>query len=153
MEDQTVLDTTAGSAGTEMTITPRAKGFLLEAAKWANFLSILGFVGIGIMVIFALFAGTIFSTMSEMASSPMPFSGVFITVIYLFVAALYFFPVLYLYRFASKMKFALKRNDESTLLTSLENLKAHYKFIGILAVIGLAFYVLMFIFGILGGLM
>jgi hypothetical protein len=31
-----------------------------ETAKWALFLSILGFVGVGFMVILALFIGTIF---------------------------------------------------------------------------------------------
>jgi hypothetical protein len=35
-------------------LNQEARGFLKETAKWAYFLSILGFVGIGFMVVLAL---------------------------------------------------------------------------------------------------
>ena len=34
-----------------------------ETAKWAKFIAIIGFVFCALMVVFALFAGTIFATM------------------------------------------------------------------------------------------
>ena len=134
----------------EMQLNESAKGFLKETAKWAYFLSILGYVGIGIIVLVAIFAGSIFSRMSSM--SPMgnfgAGIGTIITIVYLLIAALYFFPVYYLNKFASNAKMALRDNDTETLTTSFEYLKSHYKFIGILTVVILGFYVLI-LFGTL----
>nr|WP_309757829.1 hypothetical protein [Flavobacterium sp.] len=50
----------------EMKLNESAKDFLKETAKWAYFLSILGYVGIGFIVLAGLFAGTLFSAMGKM---------------------------------------------------------------------------------------
>lgn len=128
-----------------------AKGFLKETAKWANFLAIIGFIGIGLLVLLALFAGAIFSNLpgGNVASS---IGGGLITFIYLLMALLYFFPVMYLYKFATKMKLGLARNNEDELTEAFLNLKSHYKFIGILTIIMLSLYALMFLFALIGGL-
>ena len=138
----------------ELQLTNESKDFLREAGKWANFLGILGFVGLGFMVIaaFAVMAmGNVFS--SAMGDNPMGgLGGSFLGGIYLLMALLYFFPVLYLYRFGSRVKKAFANNDSAMLTSSLENLKSHYKFVGILAIIMLSFYALVFIIAIVGGL-
>ena len=80
----------------EMQLHQTAKDFLKKTAKWAYFLSILGYVGIGFMVFAALFASTLFSAMGHTAP-PMgtmgPSFGIMMSVVYLIIAALYFFPV------------------------------------------------------------
>lgn len=48
------------SANSNLQLTEESKSFLREIAKWAYFLSILGFVGVGFMVILALFYGNYF---------------------------------------------------------------------------------------------
>ena len=133
----------------EIQLTESAKGFLKETAKWAYFLSILGYVGIGIIVMFAIFAGTIFASISSMSQignfgSSM---GTFISIIYLLMAALYFFPIYYLNKFASNAKIALRDNDTASLTTSFEYLKSHYKFIGVLTVVIFCLYGLMIVGG------
>jgi len=154
MENQSVLDTDVNSASSEMGLSTRTRGFLLEAAKWARILAILGFVMVGIMVLFALFAGTMFSTLSNVTDSPMPaFPGAMFSLIYIAVAALYFFPILYLYRFAKGIREAFKREDKPSLVYAFQNLKSHYKFIGILAMITIGFYALALIFALVGGLL
>lgn len=155
MENQSVLDTDANSASGEMGLSSRTRGFLLEAAKWARILAILGFVMVGIMVLFALFAGTMFSALSNsLADSPVPtFPGAIFSLVYLAVAALYFFPILYLYRFATGIREAFQREDEPSLVKAFQNLKSHYKFIGILAMITIGFYVVSLIFALVGGLL
>lgn len=127
--------------------------FLKETAKWGYFLSILGFIGIGFMVIIALFAGAIFSTLpgGDYGYSGI-MSGAFFTIFYLLFALLYFFPVLYLYKFSSKMKQAINQNNTQELNASLGYLKSHYKFIGILTIVMLSIYALIFIVGLVGGL-
>lgn len=81
--------------------------FLGETAKWGKFLSIVGFILCGLLVILALFVGAIMgTTFSQLEGAGMVGGGMSImfTIIYLIVAALYFFPCLYLYRFSTKMK-------------------------------------------------
>jgi len=134
----------------ELHLNDSAKGFLREAAKWAYFLSILGYIMIGFFVVFALFAGAIFSSVGQMM--PMEQMGTFgssfgmlITFFYLLIAALYFFPIYYLNKFAANLKLAFKSNDSAALSRSFEYLKSHYKFIGIMAIVTLSFYALFII--------
>lgn len=123
--------------------------YLRESAKWAKFIAIVGFVFCGLMVIIALFAGTILaSSMSMAMGGAAGFGGGLITFIYIVLAAMWFIPCLYLFRFASGMQVALRNNEQEKLLNSLKNLKSHFKFIGILLIILLAFYALAIVFGI-----
>ncbi|MCC9017085.1 MULTISPECIES: hypothetical protein [Flavobacterium] len=140
----------------ELQLDQTAKDFLKETAKWAYFLSILGFVGIGLMVLIAVFAGTIFSAMGNSMSGMGGLGGSFgalMGFVYVFIAAIYFFPVYYLYKFAVNTKRAFRENDSELLTSSLGYLKSHYKFIGIFMLAILALYGLVFVFGILGALL
>lgn len=131
----------------EMQLHQTAKDFLKETAKWAYFLSILGFVGIGFMVFAALFAGTLLSAMGKMnpAMGMMGSSfGMAMAAVYLLIAALYFFPVYYLNKFASNAKAAIRENNSERLTVSLQYLKSHYKFIGIMTLVVFSMYLLMF---------
>ncbi|HLF53040.1 DUF5362 family protein [Flavobacterium sp.] len=143
----------------DMKLNETAKGFLKETAKWAYFLSILGYIGIGFIVVAAVFAGTIFAAMGKMGGGmdggmhPMgSLGGTFITILYLVIAVLYFFPVYYLNKFASNMKAAFRDNNTESLTTSFEYLKSHYKFIGILTLVIFAIYALIFVIAIVAGI-
>ncbi|AWG22488.1 hypothetical protein FFWV33_13605 [Flavobacterium faecale] len=131
-----------------------AQGFLKETAKWAYFLSILGFIGIAFIVIIALFIGTIFSTLNSMSGNSNPIMGIgtgVITGLYLVLAVLYFFPVFYLFQFSSKMKKAFKENDNDLISSSFEYLKSHYKFIGIMGLVLVVIYSVIILFSIIAG--
>ena len=138
-------------------LTSGARGYLLEIAKWGKFLSILGFIGIGLMVLFGLFFGSIMGVAMSQAAGPVqaasPFNalgaGVF-GIIYVLLALLYLMPVYYLYKYSTEAKNSILSNNDSGLESALGNLKSHYKFIGIIAVIILAIYALMFVIGIIG---
>lgn len=132
-----------------------AQGFLKETAKWGYFLSILGFIGLGFMVLLAVFIGTIFSTLSNFTGGMNPMMGIgsgFFSAIYLFIAALYFFPIYYLFQFSSKTKKAFKDNDNDQLNASFGYLKSHYKFVGITSLVFISFYVLIFIVSMIFGI-
>lgn len=124
------------------------KGYLLEVAKWAKFLSIIGFVGLGLMIIGCLsfmMMSNSFSRMGGGASSmPMGLFGF----IYLAIAFIYFFPILYLYKAALGMKTGINSDNQEVFKSGIENLKSHYKFIGIMMIVVLSIYVLM-----IGGVM
>ncbi|MFH6999111.1 hypothetical protein ACHRVZ_14335 [Flavobacterium sp. FlaQc-57] len=137
----------------ELQLDQTAKDFLKETAKWAYFLSIVGFVGIGLMLLVAVFAGTIFASMGSAMGGAFGGSfGAAMGFVYVFIAAVYFFPVYYLNKFSVNAKRAFRDNDSEALSNSLGYLKSHYKFIGIFMVAILALYALIFVFGIIGAL-
>ena len=142
---------------TDLTVTTYSRNFLTETAKWAKFLSILGFIGCGFMAIGAFTLPLLMSMMP--GNEMMPGGGAamakgmsaMLTVVYLGFAILFLMPCLYLYRFSSKMKSALLHSDTEVLDLSFGNLKSFFKFNGILMIIMISFYALIFIFAIIGG--
>ncbi len=134
-----------------MELGEQAKAHLEEASKWAIFLSIIGFVGIGLMVILSFTIGSVLSNLS--VENLAGLSPQFFSYFYLIFAGIYFIPVFYLFQFGSKTKTALSSNDTDLLTFGLKKLKSHYKFVGILAIVGISFYFLLMLFGLFGALM
>ena len=133
----------------QLTITSAAKGFLKETAKWCKFLSILGFVGLGLLFLSSFFISSVYSNLPQAAA--MPFNlGIVMTVVYILIIAIYIFPLYYLYQFSLKLKKALLSKDEKILADAFEMLKSHYKFIGVFTIIMLSIYILAGILGIIG---
>lgn len=128
--------------------------YLSEAAKWGKFLGIAGFILCGLLVLFGIFAGSIFSSLSEFSDAGLNTMGaagsVFLAIVIILFALLYFFPSLYLFNFASKMQTAIRNNDQVYLNAAFKNLKSCLKFWGILFIIMLCIYAIEIIFGILG---
>ncbi len=121
--------------------TKESKIFLKEATKWAKFLAILGFIGVGFMIIVGLAFGSIMSTFNP-ALEDMPFPSFAFGFIYIIIAIVYFFPVLFLYRFVTYGQKALSSSDPGQLSEAFKNLKSHYQFIGILAIIFIGLYII-----------
>ncbi|PQJ73683.1 hypothetical protein BTO14_03795 [Polaribacter butkevichii] len=136
----------------QLTITSASKSFLRETAKWAKFLSIIGFILIGLMLIFAIFATTIFELAAQMQPNIPKGLGLTMTITYLVLSVIYFFPVYYLLQFSIKMKKALATKSDETLAKALEMLKSHYKFIGVFTIITLSLYALLFVVAALGAI-
>jgi hypothetical protein len=115
-----------------------------ETVKWAKFLAICSFIGLGLMAIVGLvFIILSFSIPSD-STLPMSILGI----LYILIAALYFFPAIYLYRFATASSEAINSLDDDTLEEGLENLKSLFRFTGILMIIVLSLYAVGFILGI-----
>lgn len=152
MFDPNLLDDNLKSGATGLQVTDESKAYLLETAKWGKFLGILGYVGAGLMVlvgIFMLFTG---GALGEAAGAGLGLiAGPLLGVLYLLIAAFYFFPARYLYQFSDKTKTAVARNDTPTLTEALSNLKSLYKFLGITTAVILGFYALVLLFAIIGG--
>ena len=148
MEDS--LDTfNMTQGGTEPNIGEKGLEYLKEAAKWGKFLAIVGFVVVGLIAVGSLFMGTIFSNLPQ-GDMPLPFPSSILTVMYLLMALLYFFPTLYLYQFSTKTLEAIARKEDNLLENGLEKLKSLFKFMGVLTVIVLGFYALAFVVSMIG---
>jgi hypothetical protein len=129
------------SENDKIELSVESKRYLKGASNWAKFLAILGFIGVGIMVVFGLSFGAIMSAINpdfhDLPAPEMAFG-----LIYIIIALVYFFPVLYLYRFVNHSHRAVSFSDSFQLSEALKNLKLHYQFIGILAIIMIGIYII-----------
>ena len=123
-----------------------SKSHLSEAAKWARFLAICGFIFLGLMIIYGVAMSFLIvnmaNTMSQVDSSPSENSlqsmmRIGMVIFYIVFAVIAFFPYYFLLRFANKMKAALISNDQDALNGSFQNLKILYRYMGILMIISL----------------
>ncbi|WP_420574316.1 DUF5362 family protein [Kordia sp.] len=147
-EDNSVFD------NFELRLNEISKKYLRETAKWAFMLSIVGFILVGLFVLFSVLI-VVMSSAFNNASNPFEREGIplaFVGLIYLLMAVLYFFPVFYLYKFSRKMKAALIEKNTEDLTAAFANLKSFFKFIGITMLVIIGIYVLIFGFAIIGGI-
>jgi len=136
----------------EMRLSQTAAEYLKESARWSFFLSIIGFIGIGFMMLAAVFVTFLSSlTNSAFGSSEAnvlgPMQGM-LSGMYVLLALLYFFPVYYLFKYAKGTKEALLLHDSDALEAALGYLKSHHKFVGIMMIVILSIYVVA-LFGII----
>lgn len=137
----------------QLVLNTKSKSFLREIGKWCFFFSILGFVSILLFLVSAILMGTIYAPLLDMASQQQggPNISVFLMIFYIVIALLYLIPVLYLFKFSTKVKVALATKNDDILADALENLKSHFKFIGVITIITISLYILLFGFSIVAG--
>lgn len=126
---------------------------LEEAGKWSRFLSIVGFVILAIMLIFGLFAGSLMGGLMAASGSPLAsFGATFFTIYIVIVCAVAFYPTFMLYKFGSTVRASIRTSDAAGFNQSLLYLKRYFKFLGILTIIFIGLYLLMFVFSTLGSM-
>ena len=148
------MDSSQNTSLFGLSIDASSKAHLTVAAKWAKFLAIIGFIVCGLVVIMGIFAGSLVSVFSSPYSEfggRCTFAGLgaLAAVFYLLIALLYFFPCLFLFNFAVKMKAALIADDQDTLNISFQNLKKTFRFLGVVTIVILSIYLLIFFFGLI----
>lgn len=138
----------------ELHLDQQSVNYLNETARWSRLLSIIGFIYCGLMAIVGLFFGSMMARMMPGMGGPeTTLSGVanvFFSFFIILMALIFFFPAYYLFSFSSKMRRALRNNEQAELTDSLKNLKSFFKFYGIIVIIVLSLYALMLIFAIIG---
>ena len=103
--------------------------YLNTARKWAMFLAIIGFIFLGLIIVIGLIAGTFLTAFNSGEKSlGIPESLMFIPV--LLVALLYFFPVLFLFRFSKHTSHAIQTLDKMEFHKAIKNLKSYFAYIG-----------------------
>ena len=124
-------------------ITLESLGFLNTTAKWSKYLAILGFIGLGMMLVGGLFMGVIFSFLNNMPkTTPFPFPMRWLGLIYFVMAAVYVLPVIYLNNFSNYLSKAVAFRETEMLTIALENIKKHFKYIGILTIVIFGSYII-----------
>lgn len=134
----------------QIIIDETGKAHFLEMAKWTKFLAIMGFIMMGIMIVAGLFMGSIFASLPGY-NTVGALSGIGFAVFYTLISAIYFYPVYALYKFSTLIKQALAYNDTAIFNEAIAYKKNMYKYMGILMIIILAMYALIFMFAIMVG--
>ncbi len=119
-------------------LSPSSKNQLHDAGWWAKVVGIVGFISSGIMAIASIFimiGGPFLDTLLQQGKdeeSPLGNTGIFMGLIYLFMAAFYFFMSWWVFRFGSEIRFGLKSNSTEAVDSSFHNLKNYFQAFGIL---------------------
>ncbi len=140
-----------------LTLNDQAVDALRVSGKWCMFLAIVGFIGIGLLLIVAVVMFAVMSAVPNMAMAGadtgpgVPAFALFgamkglLSGLYVVLAIVYFFPVYYLYKYAKGMKMSIEASNSDLLSEALVNLKSHHKFLGIMTIVMISIYILTFI--------
>ena len=112
--------------------------------KWAMFLAIIGFIILGLIIIIGLIAGTFLTAFNSGGKDlGIPESLMFVPI--LLLAVIYFFPVLFLFRFSKHTSHAVQTLDKLEFHKAIKNLKSFFVYIGVLIIIILSLYIVVLI--------
>jgi len=138
-------------ASQNLNLDPGGISHLKETRAWTNFLSIVGFVFLGLMLLFGIAGGSAMSRMNPMASEMPTFSSGLLLFVIIIMILIYFFPIYFLFNFSRYSKVAITNNDPVAFSESMRYLKLHYRYMGIIAIVILSIYVLAFIIMLMAG--
>lgn len=135
-----------------LTVTEDIRSYIYETARWTKFLSIIGFVVTGIMILFSFSAEALISTMNgRVGAANNPWAalgGGFLTIVFLLSALLYFYPSLLMFKYANSAKQAVLYGDQPALSEAMSRMKSFFKFWGIITITILGLYIISFLLGI-----
>jgi len=137
-----------------LVITEDIRSYLYDTAKWTKFLSIVGFVISALVAMMGFGAGAFVSVLAKMSpGNPLAAMGSgFLTVYFLVIALLYFYPSLLMFKHSNAANKAILYGDQDSLAEAMINLRSFFKFWGILMIVLISFYVLTIVLFIVAGL-
>jgi heme/copper-type cytochrome/quinol oxidase subunit 2 len=137
------METTSEDRKIEM--GPETLNHLNSTRKWTMFLSVLGFIFLG-LIIFAGLATSLFLTTFKTQEANLGIPESFMILIFIVVGAIYFFPVFFLFRFSRNTRDAIQNLDRQKLEKGLRNLRLYFTYIGIMVIVVLSIYVVALLF-------
>ena len=130
--------------GGTLYVTDSMKVDLLNAAKWAKFLCIVGCVAVGFMLI-AAFCMLVFGTMAAKLFDGLPL-GPAMGLLYLVMVALYVYPLIKGFQFANGVKAACLQNDQYQMARGFAGMNSLLRYLGVLTIIIIAIYAITLVF-------
>lgn len=130
----------------DLLISDTSQSNLFTAAKWAKFLAIVGFIFCGLTFIGGIYLASGNSTLSTYAynKDAAKYAGI----MYIVCGIIMVFPCLFLNKFSGKIQEAFKTSSQDSLDNAFTNLKALFKFYGIVTIVFLVIFALAFLGGL-----
>jgi len=113
--------------------------------KWTTFLSVLGFILLGLIIV-AGFATTLFLTTFKSQQANLGIPESLMIIVFIAIAALYFFPVFFLFRFSRNTRDAIQKHDQKKLVKGFRNLRLFFAYLGIMVILVLSVYLVLLLF-------
>lgn len=142
------------TAHPQLIITEEIRSYIYDAAKWAHFLAIVGFVISGIMFLAALTLGSAMKSSPEVAAMMgelVKIGGTAITIVFIAYALAIFYPSLLLFSYAKKAKLGVLYGEQESLNDAFNKLKSLFKYWGVLVLIFIGLNVFSVITRLFGG--
>ncbi len=142
---------------TGLIISHRTEKSLLAISGWTKFIAIVGFIFLGLMVLFGFSMGSIMSKTMPGDSDAGTIISVIMGFSYLVIAGIYFYPIFALLKFSILSQRAVRTKNNNDIDEAFSFLKGHYTYVGVLMLIGLIFMLIeiiaiLFVFSAMGGL-
>jgi hypothetical protein len=125
---------------------------LAKTKPWVRFLSVITFIGAGIMLlaggIMTVAGGGMFAAASSSGGMPPALAGsmgVILAGIYVVLAILYIYPAVKLWKYAGAINRLMQSGSAEDLVAALKQQKSFWKFAGILILAMVAIYILVII--------
>jgi len=121
-------------------INDEIREYLKETAKWAKFLAIIGFIGLGLMVIAIialLFLDGYTGFVNRIGSFNLGFN--------ILLVFFYYYPINCLYKFSVDINKGLNSKDQELFTSGFKNLKLLFKFQGVVIIVSISFCIFIFL--------
>lgn len=110
--------------------------------KWTMFLSVLGFIILGLIIVAGLTTSLFLTTFkTQEANLGIPES--LLILLFIVIGAIYFFPVFFLFRFSRNTRDAVQNLDPQKLRKGFRNLRLYFAYIGIMVIVVLSVYLVL----------
>jgi len=126
---------------------------LRQTKPWVRFISVMSFVGSAFMVLAGLLM--IVAKPLGFGAAVARFDGGFgavVGVVYIIMALFYIIPAVFLWRYADRIALFVREGSTGALASALEAQKSFWKFAGIVMLVVIAIYALIFVVAIVGGI-
>lgn len=141
------LDPVASTPGAGL--SPAVLQTLAGTRPWVRFCSIIGFIVTGLIFLMAavmLFGGAaMFATGGENAlTGSLP---VIFALVYVVMGLFYLFPSIKLWKYGTHIASLMSSQSMADLEAALESQRSFWKFVGVMILVGICLYILIFVIG------
>ncbi|NOT48609.1 MAG: hypothetical protein HOP17_12770 [Acidobacteria bacterium] len=130
-------------------VTPLMIEYLRATKPWVRFMSVISFILAGLMVL----GGLVMIVLPAGPGMERFGLGPMIGIIYILLAGLYVAPAYFLHQFASSIGNLMRGGGDVAMEAALGSQKSFWRFVGIMTLVVMVIYVLIFVFAILFGIM
>jgi hypothetical protein len=113
--------------------------------KWTMFLSVSGFIFLGLIIILGLITG-IFLTFFNRSDKIPGLPDLLMIAIFIAMALINFFPVFFLFRFSKRTSIAVSTLDTRAMHRAFRDLKIFFIYLGVLLIVVLSVYLTSVVF-------
>lgn len=131
-------------------VTPLMIDHLRATKPWVRFMSVMSFIAAGLMVVAGLMMILLSTARPAMAGFGI---GPLVGVLYILFAGIYIAPAYFLHQFASSIGNLMEGGGDVAMESALGSQKSFWRFVGIMTLVMICLYALVFVFAILFGVM